>query len=238
LEHYLHLLILLLTAALLMRLRHEGLHRVYPAFFNWLLFELASSVVMYAIPVRTKAVSWGLTYLVLRELCLMVFRQHPGIEAAVRIGIWISLGLALAIPAGILLLARFQGGTAYPQLKAFFLVYQSAMFFLTILFAGAVLFVAWFPVRLRRNLVVYCFGFSLKFIAETALLLLHNFSPSLTFQSIASDMNLAAAIAVMIGEPPFVSVAQQWHPARSQALMERLEKLNQTLEEALRKRRP
>jgi hypothetical protein len=240
----LHGLTLGLTAALLVRLYMESLHKLYRAFYAALAFDLAMSVAMYFVPPRSNlyselffastAIGWVLRYLVLRELCLLVFRDHPGIKAAVAMGVRVSLVLAILIPLATLALAQFRE-TVYPILDKFFLFHQSATFFLTVLFAGTVAFVAWFPVSLRRNIVLYCLGFSIKFIGESALLLFRNATISLEWRRTASIVDMfIGLLAVSIwlvwlnraGEKPLVSVGQYLRPAQASEAMHHLNSIN------------
>lgn len=236
-----------MTAALLVRLWIEGLHRLYRAFFAALAFEVITGTAMYVVPPRsnlyaelffaTTAISWILRYLVLRELCLLVFRDHPGIKAAVVMGIRISLVLAVLIPVTILALADVKE-TPNPVLEKFFLFHQSATFFLTVLFAGTILFVTWFPVALRRNIVLYCLGFGIKFIGESALLLFRNSTVSAQWRHVASmaDMIIGLLAAGLwlfwlnrAGEQPIVSVGQYLRPAQAGQALRHLDSLNSYL---------
>ena len=255
-ETKIHVLTLALTAVLLARLWMEGLHRSYRAFWAALAFDLITGLALYlARPnsnsyfylfLATTAIGMVLRYLVLRELCLLVFHDHPGIEAAVRIGAWVSLALAAAIPLAILALARLKADAPFPLLDKFFLFYQSAAFFLTILFTGTVLFVAWFPVPLRRNIVLYCLGFSVKFIGEVALLLFRNMASSGDWKQAASLGLMAVDLTVLAfwlvwlnrsGEQPMVSVGGFLRPDETGAAIRRLNSLNLALSRTLRRNR-
>jgi|GEM_PF-5512399 len=107
----------------------------------------------------------------------------------------------------------------YPILETFFLFHQSATFFLTVLFAGTVAFVAWFPIALRRNIVLYCLGFSIKFFGESALLLFRN-----------AWLNSA-------GEAPLVSVGQLLRPGQTRQALLHLDRINRFLSATLRNSR-
>ena len=251
----LHIFNLLLLAALLVRLWREGLHARYRAFFASLVFDLASGLAMYLAKPGSNLYSefffasivLGLIvrFLVLRELCMLVFHDHPGIESAVRIGVRISLALALLIPLAMLGLARMRTGSAPPLLEQFYLFYQSAAFFLAILFAGTVMFVAWFPVALRRNIILYCLGFSVKFIGESALLLLRNVIVSQRWRVAASEADMLLEVGTALlwliwltraGEQPLVSVGMRLHGEhQAEVAMQRLDGLNRSLSEVLHK---
>ena len=250
---FLHGFTLLLTAALLVRFYAEGLHLRYRAFFAVLLFDLLTGLTLYVIsdPKRysevyfvTTAIGWVLQYLVLRELCLLVFEDHPGIRTGVRIGIQVSLGLAIVIPVASLALAPIHPNSKSPLLELFFRFHQSASFFLTILFAGTVAFVTWFPVALRRNIVFYCLGFSLKFIGNSALLLFRNATFSHEWQRAAGVVDMIVGLSVIslwllwlnrAGEQPLVSIGQVLGPEHAGEAMATLRRLNAFLGRVLPK---
>ena len=242
---FLHGVTLFLTAALLVRLYLERLHVRYRAFFAVLLFELLAGLILYLaaghrklyseIYFATSAIGWVLQYLVLRELCLLVFDDHPGIRAGVRIGILASLGLAIIIPLASLGLAPIPANTKFPILEQFFRFHQSATFFLTILFGGTVAFVTWFPVALRRNIVLYCLGFSIKFIGDSSLLLFRNATFSDEWRRTAGVVDMIVGLAVVClwllwlnraGEQPLVSVAQILRPEQAGQALGTLRRLN------------
>lgn len=247
---------LLLPAALLVRLWREGLHTRYRAFYASLAFDCCAAAAMYLarpnsnlyseIFFASTAIAWVLRYRVLRELCVLVFHDHPGIESAVRLGVRVSLVLAILTPLAILALARVQSGSVFPLLDQFFLFHQSVAFFLTILFSGTVAFVAWFPVALRRNILLYCLGFSVRFIGGSILLLLRNVVTSTSGRIVASqvDMTLEVGTALLwliwlnrAGEQPLVSIGRHFRGEHAAAAMERLESLNRSLSEVVRKNR-
>jgi hypothetical protein len=251
----LHGLTLFLTAALLVRLWREGLHLKYKAFFAALAFELVTGVLIYLAPQRrnlraelffvSTAIGWVFRFLVLRELCLLVFNDHPGIKAAVRIGIRVSLALAVAIPLTILALAQYRE-MVYPILEKFFLFHQSATFFLTVLFAGTVAFVAWFPVALRRNIVLYCLGFSIKFFGESAVLLFRNATISAEWRRAANMVEMTIGVTAVLlwlvwlnreGEAPLVSVGQLLRPGQTGQALLHLDRINRFLSATLPKSR-
>ncbi len=247
---------LLLHAALLVRLWREGLHARYRAFYASIAFDWCAAVAMYLVRPNSNlyseiffastAIAWVLRYLVLRELCVLVFHDHPGIESAVRLGVRVSLVLAVLTPLAILTLARLRTGSVFPLLDQFFLFHQSVAFFLTILFAGTVGFVAWFPVALRRNIVLYCLGFSVRFIGGSALLFLRNVVSSASWRTAASEVDMTLDVGTALlwliwlnraGEQPLVSIGKHFRKEQAAVAMERLENLNRSLSEVVRKNR-
>lgn len=241
---------------MLIRLWREGLAGRYPAFFAYNAVVLASGIMLAAIPrhsnryaigyVGFSIVTWICLFFVLRELSRLLFEDHPGIEAAVRIGIWLSLAAAVVSSVVLLLVSPEEPTKAFPLLRAFFFLYQSMMFFLAVLFVGPLAFLAWFPVSLRRNIVVYSFGFSLKFITGAAVVLLHNFRPKYAYNEAVSLAHQVLEVAVLVtwlvflsraGETPKITVARKWSEADAQATLQRLDSLNDALSGAVREPR-
>ena len=231
------------------------MHTKYKAFLAALAFELVTGVLIYLTPPRrnlraelffvSTAIGWVFRFLVLRELCLLVFNDHPGIKAADGIGIRVSLALAIVIPLATLALARYRE-MVYPILETFFLFHQSATFFLTVLFAGTVAFVAWFPIALRRNIVLYCLGFSIKFFGESALLLFRNATISTEWRRAANMVDMIIGLTAVLlwlvwlnsaGEAPLVSVGQLLRPGQTRQALLHLDRINRFLSATLRNSR-
>lgn len=253
---YLQITGILLTALILIRLWREGLAGRYPAFLSYNAVVLVTGLVLMGIPRNSNGyapayavvsiLDWICLFFVLRELSRLLFEDHPGIEAAVRLGIWLSLAAAVLTSVVLLLISPDEPTKAFPLLRAFFFLYQSMMFFLAVLFVGPLVFLAWFPVSLRRNIVVYSFGFSLKFITGAATVLLHNFRPKYAYNEAVSLLHQVLEVAVLMtwlvflnraGETPKITVARKWDEAEAQATLRRLDSLNDALSNAIREPR-
>lgn len=256
LTNLLHGASVLLSAVLAVRLWLEGLHTRYRAFFAWLILDLVSGLRLMFIPLRSNLytvtfiastmVGWVVLFFVLRETTRLLFSDHPGIEAAARIGIWVSFGAAIASTVALLVFTPESAANQVPLLRPFFLLYQSFTFFAAILFIGSILFLTWFPVALRRNIVVYCLGFSIKFVAEAAILLLHNLVRPLSFGSAVSTLHLSCSVLIFMiwvtllsreGEAPMVTVGHRWKPSETEPLLRHLDEVNRSLAGVLRQPR-
>lgn len=250
---WLHNLGGVLFFVLMLRMWREGLHARYPAFFSWLALNLVSLVALRFIGYRTNAygqvfiaatvVGWIVLYFVLRELCKLLFADHPGIAAAVRLGIWVSFGAAIAVALASWGFLPNDSAKAFPLLQVFFSLYQAVMFFLSILFAGTILFVAWFPVSLRRNTIAYCLGFSLNFLLEGVTMLARNVPALAPYEASVGLVNQCITLVILSiwigllnrgGEQSALSVGHRWKPEESGAVLDRLEGLNDSLANALR----
>lgn len=247
---------LALIAAVLLKLWRHGLFRRYPAFVAALCFMLVSGCVLRLIPIRTNAyaltymatqvIAWTLRFFVLRELSRLILVDHRGIREAVRIGMWISLALATLIPCGIAVSMQINSAARFPWLQAYFLLHQSVTTFFAILVVGTLAFLAWFPVRLRRNLLVYCLGFSLQYLAQSAAILVFNLTESDSIRSAAGVADQVVTAGVLLiwlvklsreGELPMVSIGHRWNPSAADQSLRQLAELNDTLTKALGKER-
>lgn len=250
----LHLIGGALYLALMIRLWREGLQTRYPAFFAWLGLQALSSVALRGVSFQsnlyaeiymvTSALSWLMLYFVLRELCRLLFADHPGIAAAVRIGIWVSFGAAVCAAAGLLVFFPDNSAQGFPLLQAFFSLYKAVMLFLSILFVGTILFVAWFPVALRRNTIAYCLGFSLTFLMEGGTMLARNFPYFADYAPSLGLINQGFAISILLiwlvmldraGEQAIMAVGHRWNVDESAQVLDSLNGLNETLAKALRR---
>jgi hypothetical protein len=78
----------------------------------------------------------------------------------------------------------------YLILRVMFLVESAVTFALFIFLFALAVFMVWYPVTIRKNLLVYSFSFSLMFAANTAGLLARNINPG-AFLRAASTARLA-----------------------------------------------
>ncbi len=247
---------LVLTALLLVKVWNQGLVPRYPAFAAALAFALVSGVALRMTPVQTKSYAliyaasqlgdWVLRYFVLRELSLQILNDHRGIREAVRSGMWVSLGLATLIPCGVAVFMRANPNSRFPWLEAYFLLHQSVSAFFAFLVLGTLLFLAWFPIRLRRNLVIYCVGYSVQFLAQAGAMLANNLASTesirnlagLSYQIVGLCINLVWLVWLSrAGEVPMVSVGHRWNEAAGDNSMRQLNDLNATLANVLRRNR-
>jgi len=234
--------------ALLARLYTSGLYRIYRYFSFYIAFLVFRALI--AIPLGTGSDAFALIYvtttpvfaflylLVLMELYRVVLAGSPGIATVSR---WVILGgflVALAVAALTLGIdARGAALWVYPPVLLLHLfdrmVSSTVAFFLVLLTA----FLVWFPVPLKRNVVVYSLGYSLYFVSRSLALLLRNVAgPS--FVDMSSIINLSISILCVLawafllradGEQERVVVGHKWSPGEAERLVEQLNSLNATL---------
>jgi hypothetical protein len=174
------------TILLVWRLCNQGLHRAYRWFFIYLVFDLIESFsgliplqdrgIVYRY-VAGQAIKTTLAAFVVLEIYRLALAER---KALARFG-W---NLAVCAFVGsfllsvIFLLSSAKGPTIFPLLR-YTLALEGVMDSTQLLFLCAMgVFLAWFPIDLRKNLAVYISGFVVYFSARWIILLLRRTSQS------------------------------------------------------------
>ncbi|MEZ5403429.1 MAG: hypothetical protein R2729_27355 [Bryobacteraceae bacterium] len=193
-EQVLHVVAMAAMAGLLIRIRTLGLSAVYPWFTAMIAASLAVSLGSQAIGRLTSlyayyyfastAVLWVLQFLVIRELYRNVLLDHTGLAA---FGKWLVYGggaIALAVAA---LMAWPEVRAAetplfqIPQsrlIRSFFVIQRTVASALAFLIAIISVFLAWFPIRVRRNTLLIWAGVATLLLSQAILLLVRNLGGS------------------------------------------------------------
>ncbi len=167
-------------AVLYLRLRQQGLHRTYRIFAIFLLFRVAHTVVLSALPpvwyalhhvpsppfgannvyawtwVFTVPQLWLLHVLVVLELYSLVLKGYKGIASLGRWAILAGLAIAVLI-SSVTLSAEMAHSNVqqYPILRFMFIMGRDVSSSLVLFLLFITAFLVWFPVPLSRNVVVY-----------------------------------------------------------------------------------
>jgi hypothetical protein len=183
--------------ALYVRLRQQGLHRVYRVFAAFLLFRAASAVALSVLPPlwyglqnhpytqfanRVYAWTWAVTVpmlwilqlLIVLELYSLVLQNYKGIAS---MGRWAVLaGLAGAIVlASLALPSELSQSTEHsPVLRIFGVVTLGLDSSLVIFLLFITAFLVWFPIPLSRNVVLYSMVYALYFTTGAVLEFVQN----------------------------------------------------------------
>ena len=253
-----------LTAAgflvLYLRLRRQELHLVYRVFAAYVLFRVARLVVLATLPrlwysvhhqpyfpyennvyawiwALSEPALWILQILVVLELYSLVFQNHKGIAS---LGRWTVLtGLAIAVVLSSITLPSELSHSAvkYVILRWFSLAERGvdASLVLFLLFITA--FLAWFPVPLNRNVVLYSMVYALYFVASTLAELANNLGGLATWNavSLASKgldllcLSLWIVCLSRAGEAKTVVFSHTWTTEHEEFLMRQLEAINASL---------
>ena len=243
-----------------LRLRHQGLHRVYRVFAAYVLFRAARSVALVTLPrvwyavihrpylpyannaygwlwTLTEPVVWILQVLIVLELYSLVLQNHKGIASA---GRWVVLaGLTIATVLSSLTLPSELSHSAekYTILRTFFLISRGLDASLVVFLLIITAFLAWFPVPLNRNVVLYSTVYALYFTVGTLAELARNLGGLATWSVVNLAINglellcLGVWIAFLnrAGEARMVVVRQSWTAEHEELLIRQLEAVNASL---------
>jgi hypothetical protein len=172
---------------LLWRLVHAKLHRTYSPLFCYWTAQVVESVALMAVPIASRLYAYGywaaqtinvlMAVFVVQDLYRIALLEHPAVASFARRAMLAAMAIAAAVAlSGIRLDFTMLPGQ-YPDIHRF-LTFERSMNFLTLLFlliVGALLL--WFPIRVRRNIVVYISGFVLFSASRSFGLLLYNLRP-------------------------------------------------------------
>jgi|SRR5687768_9668340 len=246
-ERCLVILSTLVSAALVLRLVREKLHKSYKFFCIWLIAEVIRATVLLSMPPRsslfgytfffTEPVIWILYFLIIWELYSLVLKHHPGIAAA---GHWTMV-------AGLLIAAVFVGiglrgdlsnpGQPYPLLTLLHVAGRAIVSTLGVFLLLVTLVVAWFPIPLSRNIVYYCVGYAIFFCMKAVLLLGRNvIGPQVAqYLSIVNQVVATGCIVFWLmrlsrsGEYVSRSAGARWSPGKASRLLAQLNRINEAL---------
>jgi hypothetical protein len=171
------ILILVQTAllvALIIRLWSADLYRIYPFFFSYLLAEVLRTVILSAIPFRGPMYPpfWVATELIIDcfyalivvELYRVVLRELPGIATTSRR--YISITLVVATLGSLLVLRLEEKPKNFVSVTL--VIDRATVFSLVLLILLMSVFLAYYPVRLSRNVIFYSIGYAVYFLTKAA----------------------------------------------------------------------
>jgi hypothetical protein len=242
------------TIAVLVRLWSSGLIKIYKLFFCYLAWDFLSSVVGHALTYNT---NWyGYFYLfaqtlkvviaafMLAEIYSLAMERTPALARFGRTTVSYALAAAAFIPVVGLVVDRSDSG-AYPYLHAFYLFEQTMDATMAIFLILMLLFMAWFPVQLRRNVIVYIFGFILWSVAHSTAAHAANLFPKnlvaiRVISSILMFISVGCSLFWLIGlrregESQTAVVGHLWNRAEAKRLTDQLDAINNSLERLRRR---
>jgi hypothetical protein len=237
-----------LLIALIVRLWSAGLQRVYPYFFSYLLASLLQALVLSAIPFKGRAYPYfwvgsesvnACCYaLIVVELYRVVLRDLPGIASISRRYITVTIAVATA---GSLLLLRLEE-TPTNYVSTFLVIERAIVFSLVIFILLVSAFLAYYPIPLNRNVVVYSIGYSVYFLTKATGLFIRTLGHYVMAQIgtvlmvVSSACLLFWAIALnRQGELRTVVIGHKWKREDEMQLLSKLKAINATLVSAGKK---
>jgi len=245
------ILLLVEIAALLIlciRLWRDGLSRIYPYFFVYLILQLVQTLIAVLVPLQSRlyrdlfvtseALIVAFDALVVVELCSVILRDLEGIARIARRYFRITLALAFVIA---LLPLRLENNTATMTgyLFAFERTVMSILVVFVLLISG---FLVYYPVPLGRNVIVYLAGYATFFLTATTVTLINNLGYFWTRLLGGVSMGVFAVCLLFWllmlnrqGENKRVVVGHQWNPSDEGRLLAQLEAINASLLRSVRK---
>ena len=192
LEQALWYLNFIATLALLVRLVQCKLFRTYRFLFRFWLMQAVTTLVLFAIPLRstlyanayytTQMLSLILAICVVLELYQEGLARHPSLAAFGRASVLVLMASAAVVAAfGVMLDSTMQPGQ-YLIIHRFLTLERTLSLMVLVFLLLISAFLLWFPVQVKRNVVVYITGFVLFYFSRSAGLLAANLLPRAAYQ--------------------------------------------------------
>lgn len=240
------------SALTLARFHHLGLHRIYRFFFAYLLLRTACSLAL--LPFKTEgsayALLWLLTrppiwissFLVVRELYFLLFRNYPGIYTTARR----TMYAAMIVFVGLSVLSLLPGSVASgePQkVQFYFLLFRRGLdvgVVCSLLLMMSIL--AWYRVRPSKQLLRHSVIFSLYFLSDALGLFIRyvqGYEATRPVSTILLGASLASVLAwlILLDREPEHETLQpaNWPASDEERLVSGMHALNTTLRRSARK---
>lgn len=243
-----------LTAAVLVKLWSSGLLKLYKLFFAYLAVDFLSSIGGMAIPfhsstyayfyVAAQTVKIAIAAFMLVEIYSLALEQHPALAQFGRSVIRYILLAAAAIPfIGVFL--DQSSSNPHPYLRAFFTFERTMDSTMAIFLIFISVFMAWFPVRLRGNVIVYIGGFIVWSLSRSAYIdVINHWINDKNVKLATNIAQMCIALGCLVfwlvgfkrqGEARTAVVGHLWNRAEADRLTGQLETINDGLAK-LRKR--
>jgi hypothetical protein len=251
-QHWLDWAVYLDLAAiigLIVSLSVNGLFRVYPCFFAYMTADALEGIAaqvffagnhhnnFYAyFYLAGQFVKLILSVFVVLELYRVALQGHPALARWGRNTVAYVLVIAAAVAVAGLTIDRYVPPGHSAILHRFNSFERTMDTWLVIFLILISLFMTWFPVRLKRNSVLYIVGFVIYFLSRSAGLLLLNLYPqgdlliNSFMISIASACLLTWSVGLKAaGERITTIIGHRWDPASMDRLTGQLDSINARL---------
>lgn len=224
-----------------------GLNKVYPWLFLYIAVDAFESLL--GVTLSTKSNLYFDVYFVGQTsklvigvgLVLELFRQaltdHPALARfGRRAAGYLLLAAASAATAALALNSHIPHGRS-PLLYRYILFERTMAGTLAVFLVLITAFASWFPVRMRRNVVLYIYGFLGYFVARFLGLLALAVLP-LRWKNAEDSTLLLLQVACLVvwiiglnreGEQKTTVIGQRWNPAESERLALQLNAINANL---------
>jgi hypothetical protein len=244
-----------LTVLVLGKLWSTGLYRIYRLLFAYLLADLFSSVAGVAVPYNTRAYVY--TYFsiqtikivagafVLMEIYSLALERHRALARFGRNTVGYILAVAAVIPLVQLSRDYVASTQTYKVLPSFFLFEQTIDGTMATFLILITIFMAWFPVRLRRNVIVYITGFIVWWLSRAAVIhIVNKWVNNKSITEVASVLQMCIGLGCLTywllgfqreGESRTAVVGHLWDRSEAERLTAQLDAINNSLERLRRR---
>ena len=176
------------------------------------------------------------------EIYRLTLADRPALAAfGRRAVIYLLAASGLIAAAGFWLDAAVRPGQSL-ILHRFWSVERTVELMLVVALLAASAFLLWFPVRVRRNIVVYVVGFVLHFVASSSVLLLTNLLPQAVLRTLGTAMMALELVSTLIwlvglraeSRDTSAVTGHRWNPDALEALTAQLDAINAALSRHVR----
>jgi hypothetical protein len=239
-----------LTGAVLVKLWMNGLAGIYKLLFCYLATDFLSSLLTTFITFRSTA--YGYYYFsaqtlkiliaafMLVEIYSLALERLPALAKFGRSAVGYILAAAGAIPLISVWLDRSVAEGMHPLYRAFSLFERTMNATMAIFLILLSMFMAWFPVRLRRNVIVYIGGFIVWSLSRSAYVQLtshwlYNKQVKLGLDIVQMLVGVGCLLLWLLtmrreGELQTAVVGHLWNRAEAERLTDQLDAINDGLE--------
>jgi hypothetical protein len=243
-----------LTAAVLVRLWTIGVARSYKALFSYLTFDFLASLVGLYLPYPSRVYAqfyffaqtakMAIAAFVLVEIYSLALEHHQALARFGRGTVSYVLAAAALIPVIGLILDKAENNSS-PYLRAYLLFEQTMEATIALFLIFISIFMAWFPVRMRRNVVVYIAGFVVWSLTRSVAVHLNkHFLGNFPASNVVNSIHICITVGCLLfwltglrraGEIRTAVVGHLWNRAEGERLTQQLDAINDSLERLRRK---
>jgi hypothetical protein len=245
-----------LTAAVLLKLGFSGLVRVYRLLFCFLAADCIINTT--GLTIRYDTAWYGYFYFasqtlkiviaafVLVEIYWLALEKTPALAQFGRNSVGAILAAAALVP--FLISLSEPSAADNPFLRGFLLFEQSMDAAMAIFLIVISLFMAWFPVRLKRNVILYICGFIVWSLSRFAQLHLVNQAlADKRLNQVVTSIQLCIVLGCLLlwlvglereGESRTAVVGHLWNRAEAEHYTRQLAAINNSLERLRRRSYP
>ena len=253
LESVLSILVCVGILALLGRLLQTCFLRVCPWFTAYLLVHGLELVLLETVPVRSNA--FGYIYFgfqtanlviacaVCREVYQLALATHPGLAEFGRTVTYWAAAVAVATAlVSVSVDVDVRSGQSI-IIHRFFTAERTVNMVLLLLLLLVALYLTWFPVKLRRNILIYALGFAMFFALRSVGLLIVNLLPQTQLRVVSNTLLVLEMVCLTFwifglrreSEDEVTVTGHRWDPSQTDRLTQQLDSINTALERFSRK---